>query len=292
MKPNVNVEQDAMMELQALRQKLATQAKPTAEQGLKLSEPAEGQLHRLRSVGEMPEAFALVTKIKGGNCAVIPGSFDAMEGGPDDLVLPRSVLGDYVTLAMDLARNVSTQALGTGFARLDEESFRNVCESLAEFQGTKGARQMYPYALPYIGRDDERIAYHAQLKERVRESQTQALLEQFASWVLLAPQQGVALAAGGETAMVRMEFIARDGHLSLTMDLDPAQKRCYVSVYGGDGEESHAADGWQLHLAADRTSLGTIADGGLACDVPEMIGDRLYFTDAEGEIQPGEWRRR
>ena len=78
-------------------------APTSALQGLDLPQPETKQLHpakfQLENVDDtdIQDFFLLITGIneKENSCEVIPGSFEGMMAGPDDIVLPENVLGQW-----------------------------------------------------------------------------------------------------------------------------------------------------------------------------------------------------
>lgn len=140
----------------------------TAVQGLKEQEVKQMQLHYLKDNDEHPEFFALVMEMTGDKCKVIPGSLDAYSAGTNDVILPRSAMGGYVALSLDMEQEIPVEALGIGFARLDKPTFDRAQESLMRFHGG-GMKLAEPLqsAFPYVGDHDSRLAARRQLKNAV-----------------------------------------------------------------------------------------------------------------------------
>lgn len=174
--------------------------KNSAVQGVELTEPAVGQLHISKEQIASPESveihdfFFLVIKVSEKSCNVIPGSWDGIMAGPQDIVLPQDVLGQYVYLSPDMQTTVPREALANGFAILDNETYQRVLVSLTKTSGNgKGKEEStrpFSGAMPYISDFDDRIEYHKtqqelleklKLKKQVSKIPFQRLLE-FQHW--------------------------------------------------------------------------------------------------------------
>lgn len=143
----------------------------TAVQGLNEPEVKQMQLHYLKGNDEHPEFFALVMEKTGDKCKVVPGTIDAYSAGTNDVILPRSAMGGYVALSLDMEQEIPVEALGNGFARLDKPTFDRAQESLMRFRGG-GMKLAEPLqsAFPYISDHDSRIVARHQLKKAVAEA--------------------------------------------------------------------------------------------------------------------------
>lgn len=277
----------------ALNKIFANLALPKAEQGLSLDVPLAGQLHFINSE-VMPEAFVLITNVEGNQCDVIPGSFDALMGGPNDLILPAYVMGDYVSLSMDLATTLSMSSIGKGFAILDDDTYERVLDSLDVFNGEEAeGKRPFEYALPYIGVSDERIPYHSRLSQLMKELQSGELLRNFqrACIFTLWAQRGNALAAGSEKTNPQVEFKVMGKNVTIFIEYFRESKQLSLDVYDADGNASQVMDGCQLRSASGHEVVGIIQDGSLFMDYPANVPGEFKFTDAEGKDVPGEWRR-
>lgn len=98
----------------------------TARQGLYLETIEPGQLHRCKNSVEHTEFFYLILEDEGDTCRIIPGSLDGFMAGPEDMVLPKDVMGDFVFLASSMEKSVAKDKIGHGFAILDEHTFNLV----------------------------------------------------------------------------------------------------------------------------------------------------------------------
>lgn len=128
--------------------------------------PQAGQLHRSTD----PDWFYLVTEVAPDRVEIIPGSFEVLEAGPDDIVLPSSIFGDMFFLSLDLATAVPASALKDCFAIMDDVSYDRVIDSQIEYDtGEKGDNPSYPRALSYISRHDPRIKFHNKMAKRIHD---------------------------------------------------------------------------------------------------------------------------
>ena len=169
--------------------------KNSAVQGVELTEPAPGQLHISKEQIASPESveihdfFFLVIKVSEKSCNVIPGSWDGIMAGPQDIVLPQDVLGQYVYLSPDMQTTIPREALANGFAILDNETYQRVLVSLTKTSGNGKGKEESPRpfsgAMPYISDFDDRIEYHKTqrklLKKLRQKKQIQKIL--FQRWI-------------------------------------------------------------------------------------------------------------
>lgn len=156
----------------------------SAAQGEEYPHPAKQQLHpakyQLEHIEdeEIQEFFFLITGIdeKNNTCEVISGSFDGLKAGPEDIVLPKSVLGQYVYLSPGIGGTVPTESLGTGFAVLDTPTFECICKAQNEYKAGKVQPiPSWPRAMRYISDHDDRIAYHEMQKSLLQAIQREAV---------------------------------------------------------------------------------------------------------------------
>lgn len=156
-------------------EKIRAQIKPaeiTAKQAVNLPEAAIKQLHRpdilLSSLNDInyAEFFLLVTKVDKEYCTVIPGSINGLMAGPNDIVLPKEVLGQFAFLAMDQIMSLPKSVIGIGFAILDDAAFERVEASVLNHQyGIVTSVKPYSYALPFLGENCSRRYYHRAMEE-------------------------------------------------------------------------------------------------------------------------------
>lgn len=245
-----------------------------SEQGLSLPFPLEGGLFRIKAFGRVPGIFALVVKV-GATCSeIVPGSFDALQAGPDDVVLPPFVLGEDVLLALGHHVTVPNTALGTGFAKLAREAYEHVLADLTEFTG--GGRNFFlASGFPYVSRHDARLAFHRRLAngvERAQDGLQEALAQAESLRRALArrkPVWGVSqerMVAGeqGEADVRRTLCRVAGTKIQVHLFHDAGAGVLELSVYDAKGYETRELDGWRL-LARDGRILGTVE------------GDRLHL---------------
>ena len=152
----------------------------SAEQGLNLTTPQPAQIHWPQNQ-EDPDLFYLITEVFDNYCEVIPGSFDSMMACDDDIILPKSVFGNFVFLSLNLAATLPVSAIGKGFARLNDETYNRVIDSQIEYEtGEKGEYASFPFAtLPYANPQDPRKIYHDNIASIIIDEQ-QKFIEKMA----------------------------------------------------------------------------------------------------------------
>lgn len=294
----MNNKMDASAKFEALRKELEKRHISAIQNG-DFSQLREGQLHHLRDDYGMSEVFVLITKVSNLTCSVIPGSFYAMHGGPDDLVLPKSVLGDYVTLSMDLATELPFKAIGKGFASLDDVTYKTVLRSFDDFSGKSVEGDTFSYALPYIGESDRRIAYHRHLDEVIDKARNVAVdcreneaaasstfqrLNQFQENVITIWRHEPCLsaAAASEKNDVHLEFEVQEKALVLQIEYSRAEKKIIANVFDKSGDNSNGLDGCQL-LGVKYAVQGTIKDGHAEIAFPDDVEDcQLCLVTEDG----------
>lgn len=252
----------------------------TAEQGLKESEVKQMQLHYLKGNDEHPEFFALVMETIGSKCKVVPGTLDAYSAGTNDVILPRSAMGGYVALSLDMEQELPVEALGIGFARLDKPTFVRVQESLARFHGS-GLKIEKPLrsAFPYVSDHDSRIIARCQLKEAVTGAvgfEARREKGKGTVWQPFYGREDYALAAGGKLPPPEV-FIVRETELSVVYS--PEDQMTTFTFYNRDDEPDSTYDGYGLVGAG--VFLGTFRNGSLR--VPSAsVKDWYQIVDREG----------
>ena len=149
-----------------------------AKQGLSLDNVDVKQLHVSCEQTSNPENldiqdfFFLVTKVENKTCHVIPGSFDGVMAGPNDIVLPKNILGQYVYLSLDMQEIVPISSLDKGFAILDNQSFDKVIQAIDTYnQDDKAIKTSFANGMPYISKHDDRIEYHEHQKSLLTKMQ-------------------------------------------------------------------------------------------------------------------------
>lgn len=276
-----NNKMDASAKFEALRKELEKRHISAIQNG-DFTQLKEGQLHHLRDDYGMSEVFVLITKVSNLTCSVIPGSFYAMHGGPDDLVLPKSVLGDYVTLSMDLATELPFKAIGKGFASLDDVTYKTVLRSFDDFSGKSVEGDTFSYALPYIGESDRRIAYHRHLDEVIDKARNVAVDCRENVITIWRHEPCLSAAAASEKNDVHLEFEVQEKALVLQIEYSRAEKKIIANVFDKSGDNSNGLDGCQL-LGVKYAVQGTIKDGHAEIAFPDDVEDcQLCLVTEDG----------
>lgn len=277
----------------------------TAVQGLNEPEVKQMQLHYLKGNDEHPEFFALVMEKTGDKCKVVPGTLDAYSAGTNDVILPRSTMGGYVALSLDMEQEIPVEALGIGFARLDKPTFDRAQESLMRFHGG-GMKLAEPLqsAFPYISDHDSRIAARHQLKNAVAEAVRsvgmlilgkemkariamffQALkakasdVDEIFTLPVLEPLRAVA----GEASRVQVKVcrVADRPGIEIEIETKPDETSAVVTAYRNEGLTTDL-DGFAL-VDEDGTSLGRFENGKCTIvNVKAFAGRPLALCDAQG----------
>ena len=267
-----------------LKAAIASKPSPLARQGLVLKIPAPGQLHRTGMRGGS-EWFYLVTEVNSAHCDVIPGSIDAIMAGPNDIVLPPTVLGSMVFLSLDLAATLPRAALGVGFAELDGDIFNRIIDSQKEYEnGQRGNVKSFPFALSYISRHDPRIVYHKKMADFIKRKQAELRDVFFENPFILHPLwqlESVTLAAGDEKKNIRVKC-AIDGRLEiLVLEYSPDEKKVWVRIFSVASERTEALDGAAIIDAAEKT-LAVIAGGSCEFIAPDGFDGAIAIRTTDG----------
>ena len=252
-----------------------------SRQGLELKTPARGQLHRIAVNDEDFSAFAYVVAAKRGSCVVMLGDKDAMKASAGDIVLPPSVLGDYVMLSPGLRAEIPAASIGPGFASLDERVCAQIDQAIEKYD--EGADDLgFVRGYPYVSMLDDRIAYRLRMSFRLtsmRGQQEKPFVQACAfepDHVLAAADMSQAVSAkcmvDGLEGMVHVRYVPADGYLM-------------VRVYGPDHGRSRALDGWGV-FGSGAECLGTIEDGCLGLAVEGPFNGVLSLVDEEGNVHP------
>ena len=227
----------------------------TARQGLRLDDIEQGQLHRCKNSEEHPEFFYLILDSDGNDCKIIPGSLDGIMAGPEDIVLPKSVMGDFIFLSLDLAAELPKDSIGKGFAVLDENTFKRVRASLNTFEtGKDGNIPSFAFSLPYAGKYDSRIAYHADLKAVLDSAMNRGIV----FFIDFTAESTALAAAKDETFDMELAIHGISQHLLITFD--PENKQMVIHAIEADGETTNTLDGWSVYDESN-VSFGKIKNG-------------------------------
>jgi len=101
-------------------------------QGVVLKKPAKAQAHFIETLEE-DKFFVLVVDSDGDVCQVIPGCFDPLEAGPDDIFLPEDVLGEPVMLSIGCLCTIPRSMIGDGFATLYKDPYNKIIEAMIKY---------------------------------------------------------------------------------------------------------------------------------------------------------------
>ena len=261
----------------------------SAKQNLNLKKIKPGQLHRIKNSGENTEFFYLVTNFDNGICDVIPGSLDGLMAGPDDIVLPKSVLGGFVFLSLDMAATLPEEAVGEGFAILDTDTYNRIIDSQIKYEtDEEGEQPSYPFALPYTGKNDSRIDYHEKLSICVSEAQENLCWEQEACimpkefFCVFKFAENAAFAAAATQNIYEKELAVAGVEQSLYVTLDPEEKQLVIHVLDKNGEPSCALDHWCIY--DEDGKLGELIDGVLDIYYPQKEQISLGLQNNTGEF--------
>lgn len=262
----------------------------SAKQNLDLKSIKPGQLHRIKNAGENTEFFYLVTNCEKEIVDVIPGSLDGLMAGPEDIVLPKTVMGGFIFLSMDLAGTLPKDALGEGFALLDAATYNRIIDSQIKYEtGEEGEQASFPFALPYTGKSDSRILYHEKLALCVTDAQEKLSLEEVpdtvslpeAFFTLFKFKESMALAAASSQDIYEGEFAISGIPQTLYVTFDPEEKQLVIRALEANGELSSGLDNWSIY--DEKGKLGEILDGVL--DLHYTPGNQLLLAlqDPDGK---------
>ena len=261
--------------LQELRSANA-QNPTTAVQGVRLEELKNRQLHPSREQlkqlenTDIQDFFFLITEVNDVTCKVISGSLDGVMAGPNDIVLPKNVLGQYVYLSMDMQTTVPKSALADGFAILDDECYQRIMASCKEFaDGSVGEIPPYSRAMPYISDHDDRIEYHNKQKLLLEKIQMSyhciakeiSFPEKKYSFPRLWECNTEALAAGDEEEDIQINcrIDERDEFVSITYSF--SEETLWLNIFLPDQSGfSSQLDGMEV-IDPDGNTLGVINSG-------------------------------
>ena len=140
-------------------------------------EPAPGQFHPLSAETDMWDAFVLVLEVNrqsmNTDCTVVPGSMDALQCGPDDLLIRNPDRNGVWFLDLSQVRTVSADALLPGFAAFAPRDLDYVRRGLELYRKEEDSEE-YRYGIPFIGKTDSRRTYHKDLVALVETANEEA----------------------------------------------------------------------------------------------------------------------
>ena len=130
-----------------------------SSQGKILSNPDKAQVHFVKTFSDESDFFALVVNVCGEFCDVVPGCFDAMQAGPDDIFIPEEVLGESVMLAIGSMCTVHRTAIGDGFATINDDVYNNIISAMIKYED--GLEELgFDRGYKYLSENDPRIETH------------------------------------------------------------------------------------------------------------------------------------
>ena len=275
---------------------------PSARQGLNTEKKTPGMLCRTTEFEANPDLFYLVTEIDGNYCDIIPGSLDGIMAGPDDIVLPKNVLGDFIFLSLDLAATLPVKALGKAFAMLDNDTYNRIIDSQIKYEtGEKGDSPSYSFGLPYISKFDSRVAYHEIITDLVQQAQAPVYSEVFANaaepidfaatvkkWfqsqftpAFDAPEVALAAAAARKNPQAECTVAGFTG--SVILEYSIMEKQLHIDFYDADGNiEKQQFENWKI-VNEQGDTLGSVR-GGTAIVPMAEFNPRICLIDPEGNI--------
>ena len=274
----------------------------SAKQGLNSEVKTPGMLCRTSEFEANPDLFYLVTEVDEKYCDVIPGSLDGIMAGPDDIVLPKNVLGDFIFLSLDLAATLPADALGKGFAMLDDDTYNRIIDSQIEYDtGEAGDTPSYSFGLPYIRQFDSRIAYHENITDIVQQAQAPACSEVFANdaepidyaatvkkwfrarFVPVFEVPAAALAAGPAQKNPQAECTLAGFGGSVLLEYSSMEKQLHIDFYDAAGNiEKQRFENWKI--ADDQGNfIGSVLGGTALIPMPDFT-PRICLVDPDGNI--------
>ena len=249
-----------------------------AKQGLRLLCPAKGQLHWLKSREPGSVIFALVLKVNGDSCDVIPGSKDAMQAGPDDIILPRNVMGDFVMLSPGGCTTIPVDSLGIGFARLDADVFDKVVEAIALSIEGRHETCGFETGFPYLNDSDARIDFHKKMINQFMEAQKQDRQVIMPDWIYYDIALAAQSTADPKSVVYAIE--GEDGTCSVVMT--DANTDVLVLVCDGHGNPVCNFDG-ACFVNEGRKVVGVI-EHGMAKLLKAKIGRELFLLKDDKKV--------
>lgn len=254
-----------------------------SKQGLSLPVPARGQLHWLKRRVDEFRVFALVLNVDDEMCDVIPGSMDALQAGPDDIVLPRNIMGSFVMLSPGNIVTVPIESLGMGFARLDASVFNDIVEYSACLAEGKECEIAFSKGFPYLDEEDERIEYHQKMMDVFCAEQNGNWIKGNGTWnwETLEFTRDYAMAADDvpESESRCFKILVEAKHYELVLTLSREREMMDCCLYRDNGELAEEIDGWTVVARDDEGAIQVTIRRGL-CDFPaEFLDNGVIILD-------------
>ena len=274
----------------------------SAKQGLNSEIKTPGMLCRTSEFEANPDLFYLVTEVDENYCDVIPGSLDGIMAGPDDIVLPKNVLGDFIFLSLDLAATLPADALGKGFAMLDDDTYNRIIDSQIEYDtGEAGDTPSYSFGLPYISQFDSRVAYHENITDIIQRAQAAVYSEVFETgsepidfavamkewfqdhFVPIFDTPETALAAGPARGNPKAECSLAGFGGSVLLEYSSIEKQLHIDFYDAAGNiEKQRFEMWKI-VNEQGDTLGSVRGGAVLVPMAEF-DPRICLIDPDGKI--------
>ena len=277
-----------------------------AKQGLNTNDKFPGTFCRTQAFEANPELFYLVLdKVQDGYFKVIPGNLDGFTAGPKDLVLPRNILGGYVSLATDLVCTLPEAALGKCFAILEEDVFHKVHDAVRSYPDKKSAAIPYGIGLPYINAHETRKIIHDTLCSIVKNAQEmtsqsaaqdslpdlsalfKARVKEFfrAGFSSVLDQPSVSLAAGKEEIQAVECSVEGMEHIALFLEFDKNKGVLTVELFDKQTGEPLGNDcqDWKLFNSAGE-QLGILDNGAVSVEGIQDFNGVFCLMDTENGI--------
>ena len=250
-----------------------------SRQGLELTIPARGQLHRIAVSNDDFSAFAYVVAVENDSCDVMLGDKDAMMASASDIVLPPSVLGDYVMLSPGLRAVIPATSLGPGFALLDEQVRSRIDLALEKYDA-ESDELGFVRGYPYVSMLDDRIAYRLRMSRKLTlmKDQREAPFVQARAF---EPDYALAAAEVPQAVAAKCKVEGLEGVVHVRYA--PGDRHLMVRVLGADHCRSRALDGWGV-FGNETEFFGTIEDGCLGHVVDGPFNGVLSLVDENGNI--------
>lgn len=219
-----------------LNERNARRKEAAAPRTLSIS-PEPGQLHSLAVETDMWEEFVLVLKKNGDTCQVIPGSMNALKGGPDDILIPDPDSDALWMLSLPLVTELPTDVLLPAFAKIPAKMLDYIRKGVEKAGKHEPLDRSYKFCLPYIGTGDSRIDYHKRLSELLQKAGTKNSLNGFTIHPLWDNEDSMALAAGSEKENI-LKTCVIDGRAELLcLEFSPEEKAVWIEILSADGQD-------------------------------------------------------
>lgn len=257
-----------------------------SSQGKILSNPDKAQVHFVKTFSDESDFFALVVNVCDEFCDVVPGCFDAMQAGPDDIFIPEEVLGEPVMLAIGSMCTIRRTAIGEGFATLNDDVYNNIISAMIKYED--GEKDLgFDRGYKYLSENDPRIEAHHRMYDGFIAAQGYAAASNLESLRIVMPRV-YELAAGSETKAVQSEgFLIESDSKKRLLVLQLRGFENMVRVWISDGDVksvSHDYDGCRIVSGGD--VLCVIKDGMGEFSASGTLEFNMVRSDGERTVIP------